>query len=143
MAQYETSEKRSKRNSGSGILALCAAKLGAENITAVDIDPDAVRVAKENAQRNGVADKIDVREGDLIQGLDASFDFAAANILAPIVKLLLPPMYKHTVKGGLFICSGILKEQEEDVCDAIEKAGYTLLEVRRKNDWVAMAARKD
>ncbi|MBR0319738.1 MAG: 50S ribosomal protein L11 methyltransferase [Clostridia bacterium] len=128
---------------GSGILALCAAKLGAENITAVDIDPDAVRVAKENAQRNGVADKIDVREGDLIQGLDASFDFAAANILAPIVKLLLPPMYKHTVKGGLFICSGILKEQEEDVCDAIEKAGYTLLEVRRKNDWVAMAARKD
>ena len=128
---------------GSGILALCAAKLGAEDITAVDIDPDAVRVAKENAERNGVSDKIDVREGDLIQGLDQSFDFAAANILAPIVKLLLPPMYKHTVKGGLFICSGILKEQEEDVCDAIAAAGYTLLEVRRRNDWVAMAARKD
>ena len=128
---------------GSGILALCAAKLGANDITAVDIDPDAVRVAKENAERNGVADKIDVREGDLIQGLDRHFDFAAANILAPIVKILLAPMYKHTVPGGLFICSGILREQEEDVCAAITAAGYTLLEVRRKNDWVAMAARKD
>ena len=128
---------------GSGILALCAAKLGADKITAVDIDPDAVRVARENAQRNGVADKIDVREGDLIQGLNESFDFAAANILAPIVKLLLPPMYKHTQPGGYFICSGILKEQEEDVCAAIAQAGYTLLEVRRRNDWVAMAARKD
>lgn len=128
---------------GSGILALCAAKLGAENITAVDIDPDAVRVARENAERNGVSDKIDVREGDLIQGLDQHFDFAAANILAPIVKILLKPMYKHTTPGGMFICSGILKEQEEDVCAAITEAGYTLLEVRRRNDWVAMAARKD
>ena len=117
---------------GSGILALCAAKLGAENITAVDIDPDAVRVARENAERNGVSDKIDVREGDLIQGLDQ-----------PIVKILLKPMYKHTTPGGMFICSGILKEQEEDVCAAITEAGYTLLEVRRRNDWVAMAARKD
>ena len=128
---------------GSGILAICAAKLGARDITAVDIDPDAVQVAKENVERNGLAGQIDVREGNLIDGLHRSFDFAAANILAPIICILAAPLYDQLPEGGLFICSGILAEQEEDVRQALLKAGFRILEVRHKKDWVAFAAVKD
>ncbi len=127
---------------GSGILAICAAKLGAKDLTAVDIDPDAVAVAKENVERNGLHGVIDVREGDLIEGLDRHFDFAAANILAPIICVLAAPLYQQLTPGALFICSGILLEQEDEVRKALLSAGFTVLEVRHKKDWVAFAAKK-
>ncbi len=127
---------------GSGILAICAALLGAEDLTAVDIDPDAVRVARENVEKNGMSGKVDVREGDLIKGLDRSFGFAAANILAPIVCLLCGPLFSHLEKGSLFICSGILTEQEDMVRGALEESGYRILEVRRRKDWVAFASER-
>ena len=125
---------------GSGILAICAGLLGAEDLTAVDIDPDAVKVAKENVEKNGLAGKVDVREGDLIKGLDRVFDFAAANILAPIVCLLCGPLFSHLTPGSRFICSGILTEQEGMVKKALEDSGYRVLEVRRRKDWVAFAS---
>ena len=128
---------------GSGILAICAAKLGAEDITAVDIDPDAVQVAIENVKRNGLEGVIDVREGNLIDGLDRCFDFAAANILAPIICVLAAPLFSHLPPHGLFICSGILAEQEEDVRKALAAAGFDILEAKRKKDWVAFAAAKE
>ena len=127
---------------GSGILAICAGLLGAGDVTAVDIDPDAVRVAKENVEKNGLQGKVDVRQGDLIKGLDRSFDFAAANILAPIVCLLCGPLFSHLKPGSLFICSGILAEQEDTVRKALADSGYRVLEVRRKKDWVAFAAKR-
>ena len=127
---------------GSGILAICAGLLGAGDVTAVDIDPDAVRVAKENMEKNGLQGKVDVRQGDLIKGLDRSFDFAAANILAPIVCLLCGPLFSHLKPGSLFICSGILAEQEDTVRKALADSGYRVLEVRRKKDWVAFAAKR-
>ena len=143
MEEYYRGGRLVDVGTGSGILAIAAARLGAEKITAVDIDPDAVRVARENAALNGLADRIDVRQGDLIEGLDETFDFAVANILAPIIKILLAPLYRHLTPGALFRCSGILAELAEDVAQAVQAAGYTLLEVRHKNDWVALAARKD
>ena len=125
---------------GSGILAICAGLLGTEDLTAVDIDPDAVKVAKENVEKNGLAGKVDVREGNLIKGLDRVFDFAAANILAPIVCLLCGPLFSHLTPGSRFICSGILTEQEGMVKKALEDSGYRVLEVRRRKDWVAFAS---
>ncbi len=125
---------------GSGILAICAGLLGAENVTAVDIDPDAVQTAVENVRHNGLEGKVTVLEGDLIKGLDASFDFAVANILAPIVCVLCGPLFAHLTPGALFVCSGILSEQEDTVRQALEKAGYRILEVRHKKDWVAFAS---
>ncbi len=127
---------------GSGILAICAGLLGAEDITAVDIDPDAVQTARENVEKNGLKGRVDVREGDLIKGLSRSFDFAAANILAPIVCLLCAPLFDHLTGGSTFICSGILTEQEDTVQKALTDSGYLILEVRRRKDWVAFAARR-
>ena len=126
---------------GSGILAIAAARLGAKDVVAVDIDPDAVRVAKENVEHNGLSDSIFVREGDLLQGLNEVFDFAAANILAPVICMLAGPLKNHLKKNGLFICSGIINEAESDVLDALNAGGYTVLEVIHKGDWTAIAAR--
>ncbi len=126
---------------GSGILAIAAARLGARGIVAVDIDPDAVRVAKENVAHNGLENAIEVRQGDLLQGLSQRFDFAVANILAPVICMLAAPLKKHLTPGGRFVCSGIIAEAEGDVNAALLAAGYTIDEITRKGDWVAFACR--
>ena len=124
---------------GSGILAIAAARLGAQGIVAVDIDPDAVRVAKENVEHNGLSGAIDVRKGDLLQGLSRQFDFAVANILAPVICMLAAPLKTHLRPGGIFVCSGIIAEAEQDVKNALLSAGYTIDEIQHKGDWVAFA----
>ena len=128
---------------GSGILAIAAALLGATDVVAVDIDPDAVRVAKENVEKNGLSDRIAVREGDLLQGLSERFDFAAANILAPVIQMLAAPLTRHLNPGGLFVCSGIIEEAAPDVEKALLDAGYEILESKTRGDWHAFAVRKN
>lgn len=124
---------------GSGILAIAAARLGAKGIVAVDIDPDAVRVARENVAHNGLTGAIDVREGDLLQGLSQRFQFAVANILAPVICMLAAPLKAHLLPGGRFVCSGIIAEAEGAVNDALLAAGYQIDEIQHKGDWVAFA----
>lgn len=124
---------------GSGILAIAAARLGAQDIYAVDIDPDAVRVARENVEHNGLEKVIDVQQGDLLQGLSRTFDFAVANILAPVICMLAAPLKKHLSENGIFVCSGIIKEAEDDVRQALDNAGYIIDEVCHQGDWVAFA----
>ena len=124
---------------GSGILAIAAARLGAQDIYAVDIDPDAVRVARENVEHNGLEHVIDVQQGDLLQGLNRPFDFAVANILAPVICMLAAPLKKHLNPGGRFVCSGIIKEAENDVLEALNAAGYIIDETCHQGDWVAFA----
>lgn len=124
---------------GSGILAIAAARLGAKGIVAVDIDPDAVRVARENVAHNGLTGAIDVREGDLLQGLSQRFQFAVANILAPVICMLAAPLKAHLLPGGRFVCSGIIAEAEGDVNGALLAAGYQIDEIQHKGDWVAFA----
>ena len=126
---------------GSGILAIAAARLGAKDVLAVDIDPDAVRVAIENVAHNGLADAVRVREGDLVKGLDETFDFAVANILAPVIVMLAKPLKKHLNAGATFVCSGIISEAEGDVLAALKEAGYQVLEIEHKGDWVAIVSR--
>ncbi len=125
---------------GSGILSLCAAALGARDVTGVDIDPDAVLCAEENVRKNGMEDRIIIREGDLMKGLDRRFDAVAANILAPILCILCPALPAAMNPGGLFICSGILTEQAQSVLDAMTAAGLRVLERRDRGDWTAFAA---
>ena len=126
---------------GSGILAIAAARLGARQVLGVDIDPMAVRVAKENVEKNGLAHCVDISQGDLVAGLDGvKCDFAVANILADVIALLAAPLREHLEKGAVFVCSGILKEREQDVRDVLTKNGYVLFDRLQKGDWVALAA---
>ena len=126
---------------GSGILAIAAARLGADSVLGVDIDPMAVRVAQENVEKNGLSREIDIRQGDLVAGLDnVRCEFAVANILADVIALLAAPLKAHLTANATFVCSGILKEREQDVVDVLTKNGYQLFDRMQKGDWVALAA---
>lgn len=123
---------------GSGILAIAAAKLGANNILAIDIDPDAVKVAIENVALNGAEQQVRVVVGDLCKSEAMPCELAVANIVADAICMLAGPMTRHLEKDGLLICSGIIREKEQQVMDAALEAGYKLHDRIEKGEWVAL-----
>jgi len=127
---------------GSGILAIGAALLGAKEVLAIDIDPAAVKVAKENIAKNKLKSTVTAVEGNLLDKVTQTCDLCVANIIADVICFLAEPLRGHINKNGLFICSGIIKERESDVVSALNTAGYEILEIRRKGEWVAMIARR-
>ena len=127
---------------GSGILAIGAALLGAKDVLAIDIDPVAVRVAQENIAHNGLEDRVRAVEGNLLASSDGVCELCVANIIADVICMFARPLNDHIVPGGLFICSGIIKEREQDVVDALNAASYEILEIRRRGEWVAMLSRR-
>mgnify|MGYP002732673141 CR=1 FL=1 len=127
---------------GSGILAIGAALLGAKDVLAIDIDPTAVKVAKENVQHNRLDGKVNCVQGDLLAKTDEVCDLCVANIIADVICGFAEPLKAHIAPSGLFICSGIIREREQDVLNALSKAGYTLIEERKKGEWVAMISRR-
>lgn len=127
---------------GSGILGIGAAMLGAKEVLAVDIDPSAVKVARENIAQNHLEDRVRAVEGNLLEGIDGTCEVCVANIIADVICMFAAPLNAHIVPGGLFICSGIIKEREQEVLDALKAADYTVLEVRRKGEWVAILSRR-
>ncbi len=128
---------------GSGILAIAAAKLGAAQVLAVDIDPDAVRVAQQNIQNNGVAQTARAVLGDLVDGETLPCGLAVANIVADAICMLAKPLTRHLRVGGLFICSGIIREREADVMAAAKSAGYQRIERLTKGEWVALCLKNE
>ena len=124
---------------GSGILAIAAAKLGAERVLAIDIDPDAVKVARENVALNRVEEQVRVVCGDLVKGETMACELAVANIVADVICMLAEPLTRHLMPGGMLICSGIIREREADVLAAVEKAGYTVTDRLEKGEWVALS----
>ena len=127
---------------GSGILAIGAALLGARDVLAIDIDPTAVKVARENVAHNHLEQTVTTLEGNLLEKVDAQCEVCVANIIADVICMFAAPLNDHIVPGGLFICSGIIKEREQDVTDALLAAHYTILDIRRKGEWVAMISRR-
>ncbi|MFN3705741.1 MAG: 50S ribosomal protein L11 methyltransferase [Thermoflexales bacterium] len=122
---------------GSGILSILAAKLGASVVLGVDTDAEAVRVSRENAALNGVADRVRFAHGSF-ELADQVHDWAIANILAPVIARLLAEGLANY--GRRFIFSGILKSQEEQVRRACEEARLSLCEEQQLGDWVALVA---
>ena len=129
---------------GSGILALCAAKLGAEACYAYDIDPMAVRVARENVEKDG-AQNVVCGEADLLSGLDrtAPYDFVVANIVADIILRLLPDLGEVMREGGRAILSGIIGERVPEIRRSIAENGFTLVREACERDWYAILIQKN
>ena len=125
---------------GSGILALAAAKLGARDVLAIDLDELAVKVAAENTVKNGLSDVVRVKHGDLLENSEEQADVIVANIIADVICFLCGPAKKHLLPGGVFICSGIIREREDDVQRALAQAGYTVCNRLAKGEWVCLAA---
>ena len=127
---------------GTGILAIAAAHMGARDVLAIDLDPVAVRVAEENVRANGFARVIRTRQGDLLDHVDEAADVVIANIIADVIIQLAAPVLAHILPGGLFICSGIARERKAEVVSALEAAGYQSLEILDDGEWTAIAARR-
>ncbi|ALP38329.1 ribosomal protein L11 methyltransferase [Paenibacillus sp. IHB B 3084] len=136
---------------GSGILAIGAVQLGAKHVLALDLDPVAVSSARENTHLNGLEDRITIKESDLLSVLNASdptlgiqlpVKLVVANILAEIILLFIDDVYKALEPGGIYIASGIWKNKEEVVENALKAAGFDIAETCRDEDWLAFVARK-
>jgi ribosomal protein L11 methyltransferase len=128
---------------GSGILAIAAVKLGAGRAIGLDLDPQAVQTARENAIRNGEDSKIDFRMGSLDTLLEErrSAPMVVANILASVLREMLSEgLAKTVLPGGCLILSGILADQSAAVEAAVRTAGMQCMERKIREDWVALVA---
>ncbi len=128
---------------GSGILAIAAALLGAGHVCAVDIDPDAVRVASENVAHNHVENTVTVFEGDLLKQTDETCDICVANIISDIIISFAAPLKAHIHDGGLFICSGVVRERTKEVREALLNAGYEIIREDHRGEWTAFLCRRN
>jgi len=122
---------------GSGILAIAAAKLGCGSILAVDKDPVAVDAARANIRRNRLSARIEVREGTLVPGM-GPYDLILGNLLAPVLHELAGVLAQALVSGGILIASGVLSEQGDEVAAALDAAGLRFVERVGEGDWIAL-----
>ena len=129
---------------GSGILSICASKLGAKSANAYDIDPVAVKVTIENAKADG-CDNITAGVSDLLYGVDLSggkFDFCVANIVADIILRMLPDIHTCITDSAPLILSGIIAPRADEIREKLAVCGYTVVREEKENDWIAMMAKR-
>ncbi len=151
----ENLEKYIKPNSkmldlgcGSGILSIISLMLGAQSATAVDIDPNAVDIAYENASRNSV-DKSNyhVYAGNILTDetlqnkIDGKYDVVAANIVADVIIGLTPIVRNYMTDNGIFITSGIIEDRIEDVKSALLENGFEIIDVTQRKDWASIVCK--
>lgn len=130
---------------GSGILSIAAAKMGAKNIFAIDIDPIATKSAAANIERNHTANQITVATGGLADVLarEERYDFAFVNILARIIIQMCDEGLGDMLRpGGIAILSGIIETQVDDVKAALKKTGLEPVAQHQMGDWIRIKAEK-
>lgn len=127
---------------GSGVLSIGAALLGAKSVHALDLDEVAVRAAKENVELNKVSDTVSVFHGNLLDTVKEPADVVVANILAEIILSFTDDAFTIVKPGGLYVTSGIIGAKRDDVKAALEASGFEIEEVLMMEDWVAIIARR-
>ena len=127
---------------GSGILMIAAARLGAGRLCGVDKDEVALGVAAENLKLNRVSPQtFHLTAGNLGAQINASFDFIVANLYSHVILKLLDDVPRLLTAGGIFVGSGIIQENKNAVLAAMEKIKFEILETAAEEDWVAIAGR--
>lgn len=127
---------------GSGVLSIAAAKLGAGKVEAMDLDDVAVQVAKLNLKLNKVHDVATISQNNLLDGVAEGADIVVANILAEVILRFADDAGKVVKNGGYFITSGIIQQKKEVVKDAMINAGFEIEEIISMEDWVAIISKK-
>ena len=125
---------------GSGILAIVSKKLGASLVRGYDIDPVAVRVARENAEANGV-ENVTFGTSDLLASVETpegGYDLAVANIVADVLLRMAPDLPTHLAPGARLICSGIIEARLPELRAGMTAAGFTEEKIISENDWYAL-----
>lgn len=128
---------------GSGILAICASKLGAAECKAYDIDPVAVKVANENIKDSGLTN-VTCEVSDLLRQVDKSkpYDVICANIVADIIIRMMPDVGALMNESSVILASGIIVERSQDVISAFDEHGFKIVERIDENGWCALAVMK-
>lgn len=135
---------------GSGILSIAALKLGAGSVVGTDVDGDCITSTHENMTVNHLAENSgEFYVGNLIDDkafqkkIGTGYDLVVANILADIIIPMAPALYQCTKEQGVLITSGIIDFKENEVKEALEQAGFEILEVNHQGEWVNVTARKN
>ncbi|HEX7196480.1 MAG TPA: 50S ribosomal protein L11 methyltransferase [Candidatus Limnocylindria bacterium] len=123
---------------GSGILALAALRLGAERAIGIDTDPLAVAASRENAERNGLADRFEARHGTLPAGTSDRSPLVLANLVAAVLVEIAGRLAAHLAPGGTLLASGIIELRAGEVTDAMRRAGLRIAERRDDGEWVSL-----
>ena len=129
---------------GSGILAICASKLGAKECKAYDIDPVAVKVARENIKDSGL-ENVTCDVSDLLRGVDkdgGAYDVICANIVADIIIRMTPDVGQFMHDKSVILASGIITERAHDVISCFENNGFRVIEKAEENGWCALVVGK-
>lgn len=128
---------------GSGVLALAAAKMGAEHVYALDVDPIAVEVTQQNAAVNGVQNTVEAIQSNLLSALPegTTVDMVVCNIIADAIIQLTPSIPDVLRKNGMFLCSGIIADRLNDVLKALNDANLRVISMLRAGEWVGLACK--
>ncbi|MGL5715151.1 MAG: 50S ribosomal protein L11 methyltransferase, partial [Paraclostridium sp.] len=126
---------------GSGILAIAAAKLGAKDVLAVDLDEVAVKVSKENIELNKVENEVNALHGNLMEVVTDKADIVVANIIADIIKILAKDIKNFMKDDAVFISSGIIHAKVEEVKEALVENGLEIIEVQSLGEWNAIVSK--
>lgn len=127
---------------GSGILSIAAAKLGASNVVAVDLDPTCIRVSNENILKNEVEDRVQAIQGNLLDVVEDKVDIIVSNIIAEIIAGMAVDLRDYLVDDGIFIASGIILEKIKLVEEALIENGFKLIKTHELGEWACIIARK-
>lgn len=127
---------------GTGVLSIAAAKLGAKQIHGLDLDEQAVKIARLNAKLNKVGEVIETKQNNLLDGMTDPVDLVVANILAEVILRFVDDAYKVLKDQGKFIVSGIIQAKEASVREGLDQAGFTIVDQYQIEDWIALVAQK-
>lgn len=127
---------------GSGILSIISAKLGAKNIQAVDYDDSVLKIVEENLEQNNVQDIISVAQSDLMQNVHGKAELVIANIIADIIIRLFDQLGEHLEQGGTLLTSGIIEDRIKDVLAAAEAHGYGVVERLENKGWACITFKR-
>ncbi len=126
---------------GTGILSIAAAKLGAISTVGIDLDKDSVRIAKENVRKNGVANTVQIRNGDLLDVVDGRANVIVANIIAQVIMILSEDIHNFLEEDGVFIASGIILDKVEEVKNKFEQKGLKIIDEVIMGEWCSLTAK--
>ena len=127
---------------GSGVLSIAAAKLGAKEVYAYDLDEIAVKSAQQNAKLNGLDNQIVVAQNNLLDHVNKQVNVIVSNILAEIIIRFVDDAWDNLVSDGLFITSGIIQNKKQLVKDKLTEQGFEIIAVNEMEDWISIVARK-
>lgn len=127
---------------GSGILSIAAAKLGAKEVFAFDLDEVAIESSLYNISLNDIKVPIHVTKNDLIEGVEVKANLIVANILAEVIITLVDDAFNRLENGGIFITSGIIDRKEQLVKDRLVQAGFDIVNTLKMDNWISITAKK-